>query len=87
MKAEAMAKIIIDGRTIEAEAGATVLTAAERAGILIPHFCYHPALACEGTCRMCAVEIEGSAKLEPACATAVREGMKVTTASPRIAEE
>ncbi len=35
---------------------------------------------------MCVVEIEGAAKLEPACATAVREGMKVATQTPQVAE-
>ncbi len=81
-----MARIEIDGRTVEAADGSTVLSAAERAGISIPHFCHHPSLAPEGTCRMCVVEIAGSAKLEPSCATLVREGMKITTVSPKVAE-
>jgi len=81
-----MAKIEIDGRTVEAADGSTVLAAAERAGISIPHFCHHPNLAPEGTCRMCVVEIAGAVKLEPSCATIVREGMKIVTASPRIAD-
>lgn len=81
-----MAKLEIDGRTIEAAAGSSLLAAAEQAGIPIPHFCHHPALLPEGTCRMCVVEIEGSAKLEPSCVTAVKEGMKVSTRSPRVEE-
>jgi NADH-quinone oxidoreductase subunit G len=74
-----MPVIEIDGRRIEAAAGLTVLTAAESAGIAIPHFCYHPAFAPEGSCRMCLVEIEGSPKLELACSTVIRDGLKVRT--------
>jgi NADH-quinone oxidoreductase subunit G len=81
-----MVKILVDGRTLEAAEGASILSAARDAGIEIPHFCAHPGLIPEGTCRMCVVEVEGSAKLELACSTPVREGMKVTTESPRIKE-
>lgn len=76
----------IDGRPVRVEAGATVLEAALRAGIEIPHLCHHPAFPPAGSCRLCAVEIEGLPKLEPACATAVREGMVVRTGSPRVVE-
>ena len=81
-----MVKVTIDGRVLETAEGTTILAAAEQAGISIPRFCHHPALPPEGSCRMCVVEIEGSAKLEPACATAVREGMKVATQTPQVAE-
>ncbi len=80
-----MMKIRIDGREIETAEGATVLAAARAAGIDIPHFCHHPAFEPEGTCRMCLVGIEGSPKLELACATKVRDGMKVTTNGPEVA--
>ena len=55
------------------------LKAAEEAGIVIPHLCFHSAFPPEGSCRMCLVEIEGLPKLELACSTQVREGMKVFT--------
>jgi len=80
-----MVKIVVDGRAIEVPAGLSVLRAAEEAGIPIPHFCYHPAFVPEGSCRMCLVEIEGLPKLELACSTIVREGMKVLTSSPKVA--
>jgi len=60
-----MAKIIIDGKQIEAASTDTILTAAARAGIDIPHFCYHPELQYAGSCRMCMVELEKSPKLAP----------------------
>ena len=81
-----MPKIFIDDRAVEAAQGQTVLRAAESAGIPIPHFCYHPAFAPEGSCRMCLIEIEGIPKLELACSTVVREGLKVQTKSPKVVE-
>lgn len=81
-----MVKITIDGQSLEVADGLTVLQAAEGAGIAIPHFCYHPAMAPEGTCRMCVVDIAGAAKPEPSCATVVREGMVIETRSPRVLE-
>ncbi len=81
-----MVKIYIDDKEIEVKEGTTVFHAAQGAGISIPHFCYHPAFAPEGTCRMCLVEIEGMPKLELACSTQVREGMKIYTQSERVRE-
>ena len=81
-----MVKLMIDDRVLEAKEGLTILRAAQESGIDIPHFCYHPAFAPEGSCRMCLVEIEGLPKLELACSTPVREGQKVSTRSPRVVE-
>jgi NADH-quinone oxidoreductase subunit G len=81
-----MPRFQIDDRVIESAPGLTVLNAAEAAGISIPHFCYHPAFPPEGSCRMCLVEIEGLPKLELACSTLVKEGMKVRTRSPKVVE-
>ena len=50
-----MPKLIIDNREIEVPEGTNVLEAAERLGIMVPRFCYHPALGSVGACRMCAV--------------------------------
>jgi NADH-quinone oxidoreductase subunit G len=79
-----MVEILIDGRTLCVAEGTTVLGAARLAGIDIPHFCYHPAFPPEGSCRMCLVEIEGQPKLELACSTVVRAGLKILTASPQV---
>jgi len=81
-----MPNITIDGRPLSVAEGTTVLKAAEAAGIPIPHLCYHPAFAAEGSCRICLVEIEGLPKLELACATVVREGLKVQTGNPSVRE-
>jgi NADH-quinone oxidoreductase subunit G len=79
-----MVKIHIDEREMEVQEGLTILEAAESIGLHIPHLCYHKAFAPEGSCRMCLVEIEGLPKLELACSTRVREGMKVATKSERV---
>ncbi len=76
-----MLNIEIDGKPIEVEAGTTVMEAANRLGIFIPHFCYHKKLSVAGNCRMCLVQVEKAPKPLPACATPVSEGMKVMTRS------
>ncbi len=81
-----MAKIFIDEKPVEVEEGATILKAAEKEGISIPHLCYHSAFPPEGSCRICLVEIEGLPKLELACSTQVRDGMKVFTKSEKVVE-
>jgi NADH-quinone oxidoreductase subunit G len=81
-----MIKIFIDKEQVEVEEGTTVLKAAQRAGIHIPHLCYHSAFPPEGSCRMCLVEIEGFPKLELACSTVVKEDMKISTKGERVVE-
>lgn len=81
-----MIKIFLDNEPFETQPGLTILKAAEQAGISIPHLCYHPAFPPEGSCRICLVEIEGLPKLELACSTVVRDGMKISTQSPRVRE-
>ena len=49
--------ISIDGREIPFEPGDTIIRAAHRAGIDIPHYCYHPGLSVAPNCRMCLVEL------------------------------
>jgi len=76
-----MINIEIDGKTIETEKGSMVIEAAHKAGIHIPHFCYHKKLSVAANCRMGLVEIEKAPKPLPACATPASEGMKVFTHS------
>jgi len=76
-----MINIEIDGKAVESERGSTVMDAANKLGIYIPHFCYHKKLTIAANCRMCLVEVEKAPKPLPACATPVAEGMKVHTHS------
>ncbi|MDH4059661.1 MAG: NADH-quinone oxidoreductase subunit NuoG [Betaproteobacteria bacterium] len=77
-----MPTLEIDGKAIEVAAGTSVIEAAKRLGIFIPHFCYHPKLSVAANCRMCLVEVEKAPKPMPACATPVADGMKIWTQSP-----
>ena len=48
----------LDDREIPFEKGDTIIKAAWRLGIEIPHYCWHPGLSVAANCRMCLVEIE-----------------------------
>ena len=76
-----MISIEIDGKLVETERGSTVMDAANKAGVHIPHFCYHKKLSIAANCRMCLVEVEKAPKPLPACATPAADGMKVHTHS------
>ncbi|WP_438437989.1 NADH-quinone oxidoreductase subunit NuoG [Hydrogenophilus thermoluteolus] len=76
-----MLTLEIDGKPVEVEDGATVMDAANKLGIYIPHFCYHKKLSIAANCRMCLVEVERAPKPLPACATPATNGMKVWTHS------
>jgi NADH-quinone oxidoreductase subunit G len=69
--------LTIEGRPVTVAPGTSILEAAKAAGVLIPHYCYHPGLPVAGVCRMCLVDVEKAPKLAPSCATAVAEGMVV----------
>ncbi|MFZ2542286.1 MAG: NADH-quinone oxidoreductase subunit NuoG [Gallionella sp.] len=76
-----MINIEIDGKSVQTERGSTVMDAANKLGVYIPHFCYHKKLSIAANCRMCLVEVEKAPKPLPACATPAAEGMKVRTHS------
>jgi NADH-quinone oxidoreductase subunit G len=90
-----MAIITINGRDIEfgEQESLNLIQAAQRAGIEIPHYCWHPALSVVASCRMCLVEVgekraDGSVamqpRLVPACQTPARHGTVVITNSPKV---
>lgn len=79
-------KLFIDKREIEVKEGLTVLDAAERQNIYIPHLCSHPELTSYGGCRLCIVEVEGVPGYPTACTTLVKEGMKVHTHTETVQE-
>jgi len=76
-----MINLEIDGKAVQVENGATVMEAANKLGVFVPHFCYHKKLSIAANCRMCLVQVEKAPKPLPACATPATEGMKVQTAS------
>jgi NADH-quinone oxidoreductase subunit G len=78
-EATALVNLTIDGEKISVPKGTNLIEAAQTAGKLIPHYCYHPHLSVAGNCRMCQVQIKGQPKLAIGCNTPVAEGMEVLT--------
>ncbi len=73
----------LNGQAIEALPDESILQAARREGIDIPHLCYTEGLRADGNCRACMVEIEGERALQPACVRKPQAGMQVHSTHPR----
>jgi len=73
----------LDQQTVQAFVGDTILQAAQRAGIDIPHLCYQAGYRPDGNCRACVVEIQGERTLAPSCCRTVTAGMEVQAGSLR----
>jgi formate dehydrogenase major subunit len=73
----------LDQQTIVALEGETILKAAQRHGIDIPHLCYKDGLRADGNCRACVVEIKGERTLAPSCCRSATAGMEVQAKSER----
>ncbi|MBJ7421190.1 MAG: (2Fe-2S)-binding protein, partial [Rhodoferax sp.] len=73
----------LDAQTIHAFEGETILKAAKRHGVDIPHLCYKDGYRADGNCRACVVEIKGERTLAPSCCRSATEGMEVQAHSER----
>ena len=80
--ADGLISLTIDDTPVSVPPGTLLIEAAKQAGVLVPHYCYHPGLPVAGVCRMCLVHVEKQPKLAIACATQVAEGMVVRTQAP-----
>ena len=80
---KSVTKFTLNGESIEAIGDETILQAAERSGVEIPHLCYTEGLRPDGNCRACVVEIEGERVLAPSCCRQPSEDMKVNSNSER----
>ncbi|HEY7945971.1 MAG TPA: NADH-quinone oxidoreductase subunit NuoG [Casimicrobiaceae bacterium] len=76
-----MLTLEVDGKSVQVTNGSTVMDAAHKLDIYVPHFCWHKKLTIAANCRMCLVQVEKAPKPLPACATPAAEGMKVWTHS------
>src|SRR5450631_1937163 len=76
-----MLHLEVDGKPVAVASGSTVMDAAHKLGVYVPHFCWHKKLTIAANCRMCLVQVEKAPKPMPACATPATEGMKVWTHS------
>jgi NADH-quinone oxidoreductase subunit G len=91
-----MPTVIVDGREIEigSDERLNCIEAARRAGVEIPHYCWHPGLSVVASCRMCLIEtgqrdsasgtISMVPKLVPACQTPARDGTVIVTDSALV---
>ena len=81
-----MPSLTVDGKAIEVPAGSRLIEACRGAGVVVPHFCYHPGLSVAGNCRMCMVEIEmgGRTRVAASCVEPAVEGMVVRTRSAEV---
>jgi len=73
----------LNGEAVSARPGETLIEAAKRHGVEIPHLCYKPGMLPDGNCRACMVEIKGERVLAPSCCRKPTAGMEVTSDSPR----
>lgn len=78
--------IKINGTAVEVPKGTSVLHAARKAGYKIPTLCYHDDLVPFGSCGLCIVKQEGSAKIIRACAATAFDGMSIITHDPELHE-
>ena len=84
-KKDELIHLTIDGIPVEVPPGTLVWAAAQKAGIEVPIYCYHPKMPPLGACRMCFVEIEKVPKPpQTACTTPVSEGMVVHTNTEKV---
>jgi formate dehydrogenase major subunit/formate dehydrogenase alpha subunit len=82
-----MTNIKINGQSIQAENGKTILQVAREHDVHIPTLCYHKDLSPTGNCRMCVVEVKGGRFLSAACVTPIWEGMEIETNSAKVMKD
>jgi bidirectional [NiFe] hydrogenase diaphorase subunit len=80
----AVVTLTIDDELVSALDGENLLKVVREQGISLPTLCHLDGLSERGGCRLCIVEVEGVHRLQPACTTAVREGMVVRTRTDRV---
>lgn len=76
--------VTVNGNVMQLPEGTPLLQALIDEKIEVPHFCYHPGIGIEGSCRLCLVEIVGQPKLATSCTVMVKEGMDVKTHSAPV---
>ncbi|MGM0381516.1 MAG: molybdopterin-dependent oxidoreductase [bacterium] len=79
-----MTEIIVDDSPVEVDQNNSLLFELRQAGFDVPGLCFHPRLNNAGSCRLCAVEINGELKFS--CETTIEPGLEVVTKNTRIDE-
>jgi formate dehydrogenase major subunit len=73
----------LNGKTLVSRSDQTILQVAQEHGIQIPRLCYMDGMRADGNCRTCMVEIKHERVLAASCCRYPKEGMEITTNSPR----
>src|SRR5687767_14208661 len=73
----------LNGKSVAARADRSIIETADALGIEIPRLCYMEGMRADGNCRTCMDEIAGERVLAPSCCRYPKDGMQVTTDSPR----
>jgi formate dehydrogenase major subunit len=73
----------LNEQTVVGFEGESILNAAKRHGVDIPHLCYKEGMRADGNCRACVVEIKGERTLAPSCCRHVTPGLEVLSQSLR----
>jgi len=79
-----MVSITIDGKVIDAPAGAPLVEVIKNNGFYVSNLCYIDGLAPYAGCRSCLVDIEGPPGLQLSCTAVVQDGMKVNVSSDEV---
>jgi formate dehydrogenase major subunit len=78
-----LVEFTLNGRRVSGRSDESLIDAAARHGIEVPHLCYKQGMRPDGNCRSCMVEIKGERVLAPSCCRYPTDGMEVTTDSTR----
>jgi NADH-quinone oxidoreductase subunit G len=88
-----MATVFVNGKPVDiGNEKLNLIQAAQKAGVLIPHYCWHPALTVVASCRMCLVEVgerkpDGTISMQPkvvpGCQTPAKDGTVINTNTPK----
>jgi len=86
VSAEKQITLTIDGHSVSAPEGTSIMRAAATLGIRIPKLCASDSLEAFGSCRLCVVQIAGRSDMPASCTTAIAEGMSVSTQNEPLAK-
>ena len=93
-----MATVTVNGKEVSIGDGERLncIQAAQRGGVEVPHYCWHPAMSVVASCRMCLVEVgdkkpDGTVamvpRVVPGCQTPVKDGSVIVTDSPKVKQD
>ncbi|HEY5619408.1 MAG TPA: formate dehydrogenase subunit alpha [Vicinamibacterales bacterium] len=77
-------RVVINDERYDCPAGVSILDGLRAAGIHLPAMCHDDRITPSGECRLCLVQVKGSAKPIPACTTALCDEMDIEAGTPEL---